>query len=477
MIYKRMGIKMRVLLIAYDNDSHVSHFPLGLAYIASALLSIGYEVEIYEQNVFHYTEEELTDYLKHNYFDAVGVGGCGGYYQYRKIKRIAQAVNEAKKKRKFFFWMGGHLPSPDPEFFLRKFAGVDAVVIGEGEETCKEMLEAVRTEKDLREVQGMAFIDENNNYIENARRPLIRDVNTILYPAWDLFTVEHYVLYPMQNASRSDRSLPMLSGRGCPFHCNFCYRMDSGFRPRSTQSIIEEIKEIKERFRVNYIYFCDELLMSSVSRTKEIAQAILDHKLNIKFYCQGRLNYASKDKEMLILLKEAGCVFLNYGIESMDNSALERMHKNLTTDMIIAGIENTLEAGISPGLNIIFGNLDEDMEVLKKDVDFLLKYDDGAQIRTIRPVTPYPGTELYNIAIKRGLIKDIEDFYEKKHTNSDLLTCNFTKMTDEEFYKALDWANGTLLNEYLKKAKTKNELCLFDLYQRHNSEFRGFRTV
>lgn len=468
---------MRVLLIAYDNDSHVSFFPLGLAYIASALLSIGYEVEIYEQNVYHYTEEELTNYLINNHFDAVGVGGCGGYYQYRKIKKIAQAVCEAKKKKEIFFWMGGHLPSPEPEYFLRNFAGVDAVVIGEGEETCKEMLEAVRTQKGFYDVQGMAYIDENNNYVENPRRPLIQDVNSILYPAWDLFTMEHYVLYPMYNASRSDRIMAMVSGRGCPFHCNFCYRMDSGFRPRSTQSIIREIQELQERFRVNYIYFCDELLMSSISRTKEIAQAIIDHNLHIKFYCQGRLNYASKDKEMLKLLKEAGCVFLNYGIESMDNGALERMHKNLTTDMIIAGIENTLEAGISPGLNIIFGNLDEDMEVLKKDVDFLLKYDDDAQVRTIRPVTPYPGTELYHIAVERGLIKDVGDFYENKHTNSDLLTCNFTKMTDEEFYKALDWANGILLNAHLERVKEKNALCLYELYQKHNAEFRGFRTV
>ncbi|MCM1232446.1 MAG: radical SAM protein [Ruminococcus flavefaciens] len=323
----------------------------------------------------------------------------------------------------------------------------------------------------------MAYIDENNQYIQNARRPLIQDVDSIPFPAWDLFTMEHYVLYPRPNASRSDRCLQMISGRGCPFHCNFCYRMDSGFRPRSAESIVAEIKEIKSRFHVNYISFDDELLMSSVPRTKEIAQAIIDNKLDIKFWCNGRLNYACKDTEMLQMLKEAGCVFINYGIESMDDGALKRMRKNLTTDMVIAGIENTLKTGISPGLNIIFGNLDENMEILKKDVEFLLKYDDGAQLRTIRPVTPYPGTELYNIAIERGLIKDIGDFYENKHTNSDLLTCNFTNMSDEEFYQALDWANGTLLNAYLEKQREKNKYCLYELYQKHNAEFRGFRPV
>ena len=227
---------------------------------------------------------------------------------------------------------------------------------------------------------------------------------------------EHYVLYQNPNASRSDRSLSMLSGRGCPFHCNFCYRMDSGFRPRSIPGIINEIKELKERFCVNYIIFDDELLMSSVKRTKEIAQAFIDCNLGIEFWCQGRLNYASQDMEMLHMLKAAGCVFISYCIESMDNGALRRMRKNLTTDMIITGIENTRKAGISPRLNIIFGNLDEDRDVLKKDVEFLLKYDDGAQIRTIRPVTPYPGTGLYDIAVERGLIKDTGDFYENKHT-------------------------------------------------------------
>ena len=130
---------MKVLLIAYDNDSHISYFPLGLGYVAAALLEDGHDVEVYEQNIYHYTEEELKDYLNQNHFDAVGIGGCGGYYQYRKIKKIVQAISEVKNKP--FLWMGGHLPSPEPEYFLRNFPGVDAVVIGEGEETCKEMLQ------------------------------------------------------------------------------------------------------------------------------------------------------------------------------------------------------------------------------------------------------------------------------------------------------------------------------------------------
>ena len=124
-------------------------------------------------------------------------------------------------------------------------------------------------------------------------------------------------------------------------------------------------------------------------------------------------------------MKKAGCVFINYGIEAIDNDVLKNMKKSLTTEIIIKGIQATLDAGVSPGFNIIFGNIGDNRQTLKKGVDFLLKYDDGSQMRTIRPVTPYPGSPLYYYAIENGLLKDCEDFYENKHTNSDLLAINF----------------------------------------------------
>ena len=101
-------------------------------------------MEIYEQIIYHYTERELKEYLERHYFDAIGIGGCGGYYWYRKIKQIAEAVSNAKTEMfrregiKPFFWMGGHLSSPDPEYFLRNFAVVDAVVIGDGKKPVRK---------------------------------------------------------------------------------------------------------------------------------------------------------------------------------------------------------------------------------------------------------------------------------------------------------------------------------------------------
>lgn len=467
---------MKILLIAYDNDSHISFFPAGLAYIASSIRVEGHEVEVYQQDIYHYTEDHLVNYITRNKFDAVGVGGCGGYYQYRKIKAIAQAIDTIKEKP--LFWMGGHLPSPEPEYFLRKFKA-DIIMIGESDETVKEVLKVYEAGGDWSTVKGIAYLDSDKegNYHLNERRPLIEDIDSIPLPAYDLFNMEHYVLYPQPNSSRTDRSVDIISGRGCPFKCNFCYRMDEGFRPRSSQKIIEEIEFLKKKYKITYVNFIDELLMSSVKRTKEFCNLMIEKEVNVKWSCNGRLNFASIDIDMLYLMQKAGCVFINYGIESMDNEALKKMNKHLTTDMIIQGIENTIKSGISPGLNIIFGNLGENWQSIKNDVEFLLKYDDHAQLRTIRPVTPYPGTDLYNYAIEQGMIKNIEDFYENKHMNSDLLTCNFTDLTDDEYYEALYWANNELLKNYCKNTIETNELCLNKLYKQKDANFRGFRYV
>ena len=466
---------MRILLVVYDNDSYIHWFPQGLAYIAATLLREGHEIEIYNQDVYHYPENHLLHYLDTKKFDVVGLSFIAGYYQYKKALKISEAINRSRNRP--FYIIGGHGPTPEPEYFIKK-TGADVVVMGEGEITIIELLNAVKNKKKFHQIKGIAFKNkdkdsENNKVIINKRRPLIEDVDSIAFPAYELFPMEYYRLLREPNCSKADFVIPVLSGRGCTFKCNFCYRMDKGFRPRSSEHIIEEIKFLKANYGITYIAFSDELFMSSYNRTIELCNDFIKHKIDIKWDCNGRLNYARKD--VLEMMKKAGCVFINYGIEAMDDQILKNMNKALTTRQIIEGIEATLEAGISPGFNIIFGNIGENRETLKKGVEFLLKYDDGAQMRTIRPVTPYPGCDLYYYAIKKGLLRNCEDFYEKKHTNSDLLAVNFTDMTNNEFHQSLYEANSLLIENYLK-----NKLILYDrqmknLYINLDNNFRGFR--
>jgi len=460
---------MRVLLVVYDNASYIHEFPMGLAYIAGVLKQQGIDVEIYNQDLHHWPDSHLTEYLDNNNFDVVGYSTIGGYYQYQKLLKISAAINKSKNKP--FYVIGGHGPAPEPEYFFKK-TKADAIVIGEGEETILELLDAIANKQSLSNILGIAYRKDDEIFV-NQRRPLIRDLGTIPLPAYDLFPMEYYRLLRMPHANNSDFVMPMLSGRGCLFKCNFCYRMDEGFRARGTEEIIDEIQFLKNIYQVNYIAFMDELLMSSVDRVEELCNAFIKAKLNIKWDCNGRLNFAKLN--LLKLMKKAGCVFINYGIEAYDDKILKNMNKCLTTKQIKEGIENTLDVGISPGYNIIFGNIGENRKTLEKGVQFLLKYDDGAQLRNIRPVTPYPGSPLYYYAIEKGLLKDCEDFYENKHLNSDLMAVNFTDLTDYEFYEALYDANFKLLSNYYENKKGEIIKTLKKLYLEKDDTFRGFR--
>ncbi len=461
---------MRILLVVYDNDSYIHWFPQGLAYIAAVLKNTGHDVEIYNQDMHHYPEEHLTSFLDNNRFDMIGVSIIAGYYQYKKLMEISLAI-EKSKNRPDHYILGGHGPAPEPEYFLNK-TNADVVVIGEGEETIVELTNAFANHRPLEKIDGIAYRN-GNRVVVNRRRELIQDIDTIPWPAYDLFPIEYYRLLRMPHTAHSDFALPLLSGRGCTFKCNFCYRLDKGFRPRSAGAIVEEIKFLKKEYGITYIAFSDELLMSSKKRTEKICKAFIKADLNIKWDCNGRLNYA--DPDILKIMKSAGCVFINYGIEAFDDIVLKKMNKALTTRQINKGIEATLNAGMSPGLNILFGHRGDTKETLKKAVDFLIRQDDGAQMRTIRPVTPYPGSPLYYYAIEKGLIKDIADFYEDKHTNSDLFAVNFTNMTEDELYSELTAANIRLLENYFENKKKNMFNQTMELYATRDASFRGFR--
>jgi len=468
---------MKILLVVYDNGSLHHFFPLGLAYIATYLKRKGHQIEVYNQDQHHWPDHHLTRHLDANDFDAVCLSFIAGYYQYKKILSISSAIRSSKSD--LFFVLGGHGPSPEPEFFLRK-TKADVIVRGEGEVTVVELFEHINDKEKWKDIPGIAYLDYDKHggverCVTTGERPLIDDVNSIQYPAWDLFPVDYYAMLRVPNISDHERSFPVLSGRGCPFQCNFCYRMDKGCRIRTPESILDEIQYLRESYNISYIIFADDLLMVSKKRTFELCQAIIDSDLSIKWWCNGRLNFASRD--VLEIMKRAGCVFVNYGIESLDQKTLNVMKKGITIEMIYKGVEETLSCGLSPGLNIIYGNIKEPKEALDKAVNFLLKYDDHSQLRTIRPVTPYPGSPLYYYAMANGLLEGPEDFYENKHVNSDLLAVNFTELTDDEFHAALYHANAVLINKHFDFRKESVLEISRKLYFEKQTAFRGFKEM
>jgi len=388
------------------------------------------------------------------------------------MKSLSKAINSSKQRP--FYVMGGYGPTPEPEFFIKK-SGCDAVCMGEGEVTISKLLEAIENKKSLESVPGIAWM-ENGKLKKTPRAPLIQDLDSLPAIPYEKFPMHYYRMFRMPKVNASDFCFPLMSARGCTFKCTFCYRMDEGHRVRSPEALLDEIEKLYKDFGINYITFQDDLLMSSVKHTEGVCLEFLKRDLPIKWICNGRLNYCSK--ELLQLMKDAGCQFVNYGIESMDQIVLNNMKKGLRPEMIIRGIEDTLKVGLSPGLNFIFGNIGDNEKTIKLTVDFLIKYDDFAQKRTIRPVTPYPGSPLYYEAIKRGLLdkeNPAEDFYEKKHLNSDLICCNFTELSDEKYYDCLRWANSALMKNYYEKQKTSTLAQIDRLYTEKDATFRGFR--
>ena len=465
-------MSLKVLFVVYDNGSYDHVFPMGIGALAAILKKEGHKYEVWNQDMHHYSDDQLRIHLDENRYDVVILSLIAGYYQYQKAKALSKAINDSKQRP--IYLMGGYGPTPEPEFFLKK-SGCDVVCLGEGEITLPKLLDAIENKSSFDKVPGIAWLD-NGKLKKTPRAHLVHDLDSLPPIPYEDFPMHYYRMLRMPRVKATDFCFPLMSARGCSFKCTFCYRMDPGYRIRTPEPLLDEVERLYKDYGINYIAFQDDLLMSSVEHTEAVCLEFLKRNLPIRWNCNGRLNYCSE--ELLQLMKDAGCHFINYGIESMDQKVLNNMKKGLRPEMIIKGIEDTLKVGISPGLNFIFGNIGDTKETLKKSVDFLLKYDDFAQKRTIRPVTPYPGSPLYYEAIKRGLLdkeNPAEDFYEKKHLNSDLIACNFTELSDEEFYDALKWANKTLMENYYNSQKNSTLTQIEHLYDNKDVSFRGFR--
>ena len=364
-----------------------------------------------------------------------------------------------------------------PRYVLEE-TKADIVTIGEAEETIIELLKCKREKGDLSQIKGIAYRN-NEDVVVNERRELIWKLDSIPFPEWSLFPMEKYTtslhLYRM---SKDDKALGILANRGCVNRCNFCYRMEKGIRLRSIENIIEEIKLLKEKYGVTYFQTLDELFVFSKKRIFEFYEALKENNLKIKFDCNARVNIF--DEEIAVCLKKSGCTFLNFGMESSDQNVLNLMKKNTTVDQNIKAAEIARKIGIGLGLNFIWGNKGDSEKSLRDNVDLIKKYNTYDQIRTIRPVTPFPGSELYYEAIERGLLSGPEDFFNK-FRNSDLLTVNFTDIPEEEFYKLLFEANKDLIIDHFthttRDMNSANRLikAFYDLYFRNKVNFRGAR--
>ncbi|MDD4900560.1 MAG: radical SAM protein [Patescibacteria group bacterium] len=437
--------KGSILFIVPDTYQDDNYFPLGPAYLASVLRLAGHKVEIYSQDIFHQPNEELADYLDNNNFDAVGVGFLAARYV-ETMRPLASIVNGHKKKAKFI--LGGHGPTAIPEYILKDTAA-DIIVLGEGEKVIAPLVDDILNRKDLRKRDGIAFRVGNKVIVNKSVAP-IANLDEIPFPAWDLFPIEKYFDRSLFIGSEpDDKVFPIATSRGCVGRCSFCYRMEKGIRLRSLDNIFKEMKLLNSRYGITYFRFSDEMLLPSLSRIKEFVLMLKKLKIPVKYSCNARVELA-KNKEILKMLKASGCKFLNLGLESLNQNVLNLMGKRTTVEDNYRAVENTIAAGIHPGLNFIWANPGDTRKSLRDIVKFLIKYDTLGQLRTVRPPTPFPGSPLYYQAIQDKKLAGPADFFDK-FKNSERLTVNFTDLPDDEVYSALFAANSFLIKNHFNK--------------------------
>lgn len=416
---------MKILLIQPPHHSNgVSRAPcfsVGFGLVARALLNAGYKVEVFDIFAHQYSNDEVLQKIKKLDYDVAGIGAYSTQYSY--VKWLISQLKECNENK---IVIGGVLPSLTPETVLKN-TDADICIIGEGEITFPEALRNIDNPK---EVKGIWF-KEGDTIIKNPPREYIRDLDTLGFPAWELFPMEIYIenltLYNLPDT----RAFNVIAGRGCPWSCNFCSKTFAGeVRLRSINNVIAEIKELMKTYEIGGIEFNDDTLVINKKRIYELCDKI--EGLNIKWQCQGRVN--TVDYGLLKRMKKAGCVAVGYGIESGSQTILDNMNKKATVEQAEKVVKNTLRVGLKPVLQMMYGYPGETRETLQETIDFFKRIDYFPENNNLSVTTPLPGTVLYKQALERGLIKD-EDEYLEKLTAVGSVLVNFTDFSEEEFYR------------------------------------------
>jgi anaerobic magnesium-protoporphyrin IX monomethyl ester cyclase len=396
--------------------------PLGLGYIASIARAEGHNVHILDINAFEYSNKEVEGFVRTLEFDVVGIGGLTTTYKY--VKWLAGTI---KAHRPHVPIAAGNMVSTaHPELLLRN-SKVDIAVIDEGETTFKELLAAIKTNQGLSKINGI-FYKDNGAIVKTAPRQRISDLDSLPFPAWDLFPMDRYLHNPILLDT-----VAISAGRGCPYECTFCSR-PFGRRVfyRSAKSIIGEIKELKKRYRIKSTGFSDDLFLVNRNIVLEFCDRMISEKLDVKWCASARVNLV--DDKLLRIMRKAGCVSLGFGFESGSQSVLNRMKKGVSVKQAKEAIRVTKRAGIRITGSFIFGMPGETRDTIRDTLNFIKKT--RPPIYRFFYATPYPNTELYEIAKRMGRLPADEDKYvESLGEMNRTFLVNLTEFSDEELVR------------------------------------------
>ncbi|MEM3956366.1 MAG: radical SAM protein [Candidatus Bathyarchaeia archaeon] len=368
--------------------------PIGLAYLASMLERSGYEVKIIDAPALDLQVPQVRDIVNREQPEIIGITASTPmiYDAYA----VAKAAKEVCPNSTVI--LGGPHPTFLPIETLQECPAVDIVCIGEGEETIVEVSEAIKKRMDLSNVRGIAFRKKDGEIVRTEPRPLIKDLDSIPFPAWHLLPMDKYTVL-----GKKAMVCHVMSSRGCPFQCIFCSSsriFGRKYRARSAKNVVDEIEFLVSEYNPKSIEFSDDEFTLNQRRVEEICEEIKKRGIDITWACGSRVDTISRS--LLEKMKKAGCSFIYYGIESASQRILNFIKKGITIEQIRRAVMLTKDIGIKIMGSFIVGFPDETREEIKNTLAFPKKLKVDYVQFTI--ATPYPGTELYEMAEKDGLL-------------------------------------------------------------------------
>jgi len=424
---------MKVLLIniSLRPNSEKVIFPVGIGYIATAIHNAGYDLKILDLDAHRLSDVEIDEYFRTTDFDVAAMGCIVTGYRY--VKKYSRMI---KRYKDVPIIVGNSVASSIP-YILMNCTQADVGVLGEGDNTIVELLNAIEKNISLETVDGI-FFRKDGDVVFTRNRELIKNLDNLPFVNYDLFDIDTYLDKGRYNISEPYPLpfddlvyMPVNMARGCIFSCNFCYHVFRGqkYRYRSADNIAEEIKMLKQKYHVNYIHFADELSIFSKERANDLADCFIENNLDVYWCGDCRAGLFTMDDYNLVLkLKEAGCVSLGFSLESGNNNLLDAMNKHMDVASWISQVKVLQRAGVGITTSLVIGYPDETLETIQNTFDVCYDCD-------IYPssgyLLPQPMTPVYDYAIRNRIICDEEKYLLSIGDRQDF-SVNFTFLSQRD---------------------------------------------
>ena len=401
--------------------------PIGLAYIAASLRSSGHKVIIVDAvgidpGKSTYIGDKLV--LRGISFNRVlelipkdvDLIGFSGMFSsdWVSLRPLVNMIGE--KFRDKYFIAGGEHFTAAPEVFLKQCKDLDAITLGEGEETLVDLANAINSKSSWLKVAGLV-VRSNGKFIKTEDRKRITNIDDISKPAWDLVPLNNYLDLNLSFGVDRGRTIPMLASRGCPFQCTFCsspYMWGTRWLARNPKLVADEIEEYIEKYKIDNVDFYDLTAIVKKSWIIEFCKELISRKLNITWQLPSGTRSEAIDDEVTPLLYESGCRNASYAPETGSERMLVSIKKKVKLSRMMDSLKSSVKAGLNIKINIMIGFPEETHKDVLTTLWYLIKMSFmGVHDVSMSVFAPYPGSEIYRDLIKKGKIKHDEDYWAK----------------------------------------------------------------